>query len=188
MEDFHTLPAIIADIQKKLETAKDDTQEFRKELKDSYDKAYKEIKVLRQKINDILDELERKTILSLDNLLQTLNQSIQSDADTCSKTTDGLKKICNTINDIENIPNDLSFIAYHKTLEIVSHAQNLFKELTGTRRPLVIFNKNPSIDTTLSELSSLGSIEFVEKNLKKDNAMIIDCTLFILGRPTYVQP
>ncbi|KAH3844742.1 hypothetical protein DPMN_087004 [Dreissena polymorpha] len=118
--------------------------------------------MLRQKINEILDELERITIHHLDTLLQTLKQSLQSDTDKCLKAINGLKKIGDAMINIEKAPKDLSFIAYQKGLEMGSQAETVLKELTVNKSPSVAFHKIPGIEQTLSDFSTLGKIERVE--------------------------
>ncbi|XP_052272267.1 uncharacterized protein LOC127872861 isoform X2 [Dreissena polymorpha] len=165
----------ISDVQQKLVTAIDETREYLKKLQDSYDIACVEIKALRQKINDILDELERNTIRDLDTLLHTRKQSLQSDTDTCLKAINSLKKIGDAINNIEKGQKDISFIAYQKGFEMSSEAENLLKELAVNKSPSVAFNKNPCIEHTLSDLSTLGSIECVEKQSYKNENFILEC-------------
>ncbi|KAH3832252.1 hypothetical protein DPMN_105533, partial [Dreissena polymorpha] len=174
--EFHKICATITNVQQELKTAIDDTQEFLKKLQGSYDKAYDEIKVFRQKINDILDELERSTIYSLETLLQTMKQSLKTDTDKCSKATNGLKKISDAITNIKTDQNDLSFIAYQRASEMVSHADNILKELTVHRSTVVTFKSNPSIDETLSGFRCLGDIKCAEKQLENNKNTILKCS------------
>ncbi|KAH3832246.1 hypothetical protein DPMN_105527 [Dreissena polymorpha] len=143
---------------------------------DSYDKAYAEIKVFRQKINDILDKLERSTIYSMDTLLQTMKQYLQSDTDKCSKATNGLKKISDAINNIKNDQNDVTFIAHQRASEMVSHADSILKELTVHRSTVVTFKSNPSIDETLSGFRCLRDIKCDEKQPDKNKTTILECS------------
>ncbi|KAH3844737.1 hypothetical protein DPMN_086999 [Dreissena polymorpha] len=165
----------ITGVQLKLETAMNDTQECLKKLQDSYDKACDEIKTLRQKINDILDKLERKTTHDLDTLLHTVKQSLQSDTDTCLKAINSLKKIGDAMNNIEKGPKDLSFIVYQKAFEMDSQAEKVLNELAVNRSPSVVFNKHPCIEQILSDLSTLGNIECAEKQTDNDKNIILEC-------------
>ncbi|KAH3735742.1 hypothetical protein DPMN_042277 [Dreissena polymorpha] len=85
-EEFMLLSAIIDSIHEQLNRKKDDFVVNLKSLEKSYNTILEKITVLRNKINDSLDLLERNTTKELDTLLATMRASIQTDIETCTES------------------------------------------------------------------------------------------------------
>ncbi|KAH3828262.1 hypothetical protein DPMN_130215 [Dreissena polymorpha] len=71
-------------------------------LEASYNKQLLEIRETRQKINTILDEIEKTTIKELDDKMANLKASLKTDVDNCSMLKNELKLLSDVIHGIVN--------------------------------------------------------------------------------------
>ncbi|KAH3776091.1 hypothetical protein DPMN_177504 [Dreissena polymorpha] len=128
-------------------------------LQVSRNKQLDEIRQTRQKINAILDKIEKNTIKELDDKMTTLKASLKTDLDNCSKLKNELKHLSDAIHDIvDKGKAELSFIASMKCLEKIRQSETYLKENAVQAKRLVTFQADIHIEQFVSTLSGLGRI------------------------------
>ncbi|KAH3768888.1 hypothetical protein DPMN_170105 [Dreissena polymorpha] len=98
-------------------------------LKNSYENILGELVIMRQKINDAYEKLEKNTIAKLDSLRIELSDSIQIDIRECLKHTDEMKSLSNVVMEIGQKDESLSFKSHQKCCKELSASNELVKEL-----------------------------------------------------------
>ncbi|KAH3776079.1 hypothetical protein DPMN_177492 [Dreissena polymorpha] len=106
----------------------------------SYNKQLDDIRQTRQKINAILDMIEKNTIKKLDDMMANLKASFKTDSDNCSKLKNELKQLSDAIHDIVD----------------KGKAELEFGAIQAER--LVTFQADIDIEQLVSKLSGLGRI------------------------------
>ncbi|KAH3776086.1 hypothetical protein DPMN_177499 [Dreissena polymorpha] len=125
----------------------------------SYNKQLDEIRQTRQKINAILDKIEKNTIKELDDMMANLKASLKTDSDNCSKLKNELKQLSDAIHDIvDKGKAELAFIASKKCLEKIRQSETYLKVNAVQAERLVTFQADIDIEQLVSKLSGLGRI------------------------------
>ncbi|KAH3844293.1 hypothetical protein DPMN_086550 [Dreissena polymorpha] len=125
-------------------------------LRTTREKAHADIKLARYQLNDILDTLERNSVQSLNTVYETLQKSLHSHLSICLKAKDDLQLIKHSIKDIDDEKYLLSFVSIAKSMELVSKAQVMLKEMPEQKHSVVEFRSNKAIEQMLFCLSGLG--------------------------------
>ncbi|KAH3768200.1 hypothetical protein DPMN_169412 [Dreissena polymorpha] len=147
---------IILETLKKLEN---DWNTNMQSLQVSYNTQLHEIRQTRQKINTILDKIEKNTIKELEDKMTTLKASLKTDLDNCSKLKNELKHLSDAIHDIvDKGKAELSFIASKKCLEKNRQSETYLKVNSVQTERLVTFQADIDIEQFVSTLSGLGKI------------------------------
>ncbi|XP_052241278.1 uncharacterized protein LOC127851509 isoform X2 [Dreissena polymorpha] len=180
LDEFHQISTTIAECEQNLETAIGDAYNWLKTLQDSYEEANGEIKDFRTKINNIFDELEKKTINSLDDMYHTIKKSIQLELETCSRIQDEFKRFKDVHKIKENPSNELVFVAYQTSLDNISQAKIILKEMAVNANPTISFENNPDFEQSLIRFSSIGNFKREVKQLKKSTNELIKCSNKVL--------
>ncbi|KAH3718406.1 hypothetical protein DPMN_061210 [Dreissena polymorpha] len=128
-------------------------------LQASYNKQLHKIHDTRQKINTILDEIEKNTVKELDDKMTILKASIKTDVDNCSKVNNELNRLSDAMHDIlDKGKVELLFIASKKCLEKVKQSETYLKENSVKVESSLSFKANSDVQRYLSKLSGLGRI------------------------------
>ncbi|XP_052275457.1 uncharacterized protein LOC127874845 isoform X6 [Dreissena polymorpha] len=148
-----------------------------KSLQFSYEEMLKEIRSKRERINASLDELEKATLMEMDEVKASLNASLKFDVDTCSRLCTELTRLSGSIQEIGKKDKDLAFIAHQKSEEMIKQAdkyQNNNSMQTEVSLKFIIYN---DIEEYLSNLSGLGHTIYITKELTMqeipDQAIIV---------------
>ncbi|XP_052285978.1 uncharacterized protein LOC127881855 [Dreissena polymorpha] len=150
---------------KDLDERTNTTEEMLKNLQDSYQIALEELKAIRKKIVDYLDDLEKKTIKELEQVLKILQESYMSDIDTCKKVKNDLQYLSGCIRDIAGKNEPLTYISYIKCLNKI----NAFKKgYPRSEKTNVLFKPNKQFEDLISKRPVFGTIS--STNLKKELA------------------
>ncbi|XP_052223446.1 uncharacterized protein LOC127839212 [Dreissena polymorpha] len=132
----------------------------------SYTKQLHEIRQTRQKINAILDEMEKTTINELDERMTSLKASIKTDVDNCNKIMIKLKQLGDVIHDIvDKGKAELTFIASKKCLEKIKQSETYLKKNTVLVESSLTFQADINVLHYLTGLSGLGKVIFSTKVL-----------------------
>ncbi|XP_052277516.1 uncharacterized protein LOC127876378 [Dreissena polymorpha] len=135
-------------------------------LQASYDEQLHQIRDTRQKINIILDRIEKTTIKELDDKINSLKVSVKTDADNCSKCKHELKQLSDVIHDIvDKGKAELTFIASKKCIEKVKQSETYLKENSVQVENTLNFQANSDVQQYLCKLSGLGRIVLGTKAL-----------------------
>ncbi|KAH3749885.1 hypothetical protein DPMN_184400 [Dreissena polymorpha] len=128
-------------------------------LQVSYNKQLNEIRDTRQKINTILDKIEQNTIKELEDKMASLNVSVQTNVDNCSKLQNELKRLSNTIHDIvDKGKAELLFIASKKCLKKIKLSETYLTDNLVQVESSLTFQADSYFQCHLSQLSCLGRI------------------------------
>ncbi|KAH3826794.1 uncharacterized protein LOC127882163 [Dreissena polymorpha] len=158
--DVQRLADTIVVEQHKLKNEIDTANECLQKLQEAYDRARTEIQIFRKKISDLLDQLERNTVQTLDTLLCKLREAIKTDIEKCSKLTEDFTSIQKTIKHVDcGRPNVQIFISNSKSTEMVLNVHTLLSKLSANRTVNINFRCNPDMEQFLSGLSDLGNVE-----------------------------
>ncbi|KAH3750258.1 uncharacterized protein LOC127847675 [Dreissena polymorpha] len=124
-----------------------------------YNKQLHEIGQTRQKINTILDEIEKTTLKELEDKMTSLKASVNTNVDNCSKLKNELTRLRDTIHDIvDKGKAELSFIASKKCLEKINQSETYLKENFVQVESSLTFHVDSDFQEHLSKLSGLGRI------------------------------
>ncbi|XP_052235162.1 tripartite motif-containing protein 66-like isoform X2 [Dreissena polymorpha] len=135
-------------------------------LKASYKKQLHEIGQTRQKINTILDEMEKTTMKELDARMTSLKASLKSDLDKIIKLKNETKQFGDAIHAIvDKGKEEIAFIASKKCLEKMKQSENFLKQNSVQIKSSLTFHADANVQQYLSKLSGLGKIAFVTKEL-----------------------
>ncbi|KAH3776080.1 hypothetical protein DPMN_177493 [Dreissena polymorpha] len=127
----------------------------------SYNNQLDEIRQTRQKINTILDKIEKNTIKELDDKMTTLKASIQTDLDNCIKLKNELKQLSDAIHAIvDKGQAELSFIATKKCLEKIKLSKTFLKKNAVQAERSLTFQADTDITQFFSKRLGLGRILF----------------------------
>ncbi|KAH3717135.1 hypothetical protein DPMN_059914 [Dreissena polymorpha] len=128
-------------------------------LQASYDKQLYVIHDTRQKINSILDNIEKNTMKELDDKLASLKASVKTDADNCSKLKNELKQLNDAIQDsVDKGKAELTFIASKKCMEKIEQSETYLKQNSFQVESSLTFQADRDFQQYLSKLSGLGKI------------------------------
>ncbi|KAH3750253.1 hypothetical protein DPMN_184773 [Dreissena polymorpha] len=124
-----------------------------------YNKQLHEIGQTRQKINTILDEIEKTTLKELEDKMTSLKASVNTNVGNCSKLENELKRFSDTIHDIADKGKaKLSFIASKKSLEKINQSETYLIENLVQVESSLTFQAESYFQQHLSKLSGLGRI------------------------------
>ncbi|XP_052235695.1 uncharacterized protein LOC127847674 isoform X5 [Dreissena polymorpha] len=128
-------------------------------LQISYKKQLHEIGQTRQKINTILDEIEKTTLKELEDKMTSLKASVNTNVDNCSKLQNELTRLRDTIHDIvDKGKAELSFIASKKCLQKINQSETYLIENLVQVESSLTFQVDSDFQQHLSNLSGLGRI------------------------------
>ncbi|XP_052225388.1 uncharacterized protein LOC127840959 [Dreissena polymorpha] len=133
-------------------------------LQSSYENILGELVSFRQKINDVLDKLEKNTIAKRDLLHKGLYQSIQSDINKCIKQTGAIKSLGDVLQEIGQKDARLSYIAKQKCSRELFASNELVKELREVHIYSMKLDFRQDILHFLSSLCSLGVLSQYNPN------------------------
>ncbi|XP_052782028.1 uncharacterized protein LOC128218402 [Mya arenaria] len=156
--EFKQLPAAVDKMRSRLDELKNDCMKDQASLKDSYKNIIAEIKALRKEINQILDELEKKTVKQLDNMMDDLEKSIKDDLETCVHMDDQLKTMIEKLQQITGKNKETnSYIGFRVCQSKLSEANSLVQEIR--QKEGMKFKSDESVLPFLRNLNSLGTVE-----------------------------
>ncbi|WAR11890.1 TRI33-like protein, partial [Mya arenaria] len=141
MADFKQLPSKVAQVITGLNEVREVRKKNQGSLKISGKSMLTKIKDLRKKLNQLLDELEKKTVEQMDIVLANLDDTLQKDIDSCTHIYDQLKALMDTIQAQDKDDEPSSYIGFRKCEKKMSEAKGLLQalstkpELTATFKP-----------------------------------------------------
>ncbi|KAH3826448.1 uncharacterized protein LOC127831990 [Dreissena polymorpha] len=109
--------------------------------------------------------MEKRTIETLNSLLDQLKAPLQDDIDKCIDALSRMKKIHDEMKNIENNTKVLTLILYRKCLEKSSAIESEKPRMVSNRIPTIKLIPDPFIERTLS-LSSFGKFIYPNEIIK----------------------
>ncbi|XP_052759926.1 uncharacterized protein LOC128202814 [Mya arenaria] len=156
--EFQQIPNKIVELQKQLENMKDARMQNSTTLKKTRDAISDEIKTIRQKINELLDNIEVTTLQDLDGMIAKLENSIKKDIETCDKITTELQNMIAVFQTKAKSSESKSYIAYRKSKDMISQANDHLHSISNIWCHNVIFQGNNLIEKLLLPIKTFGAI------------------------------
>ncbi|KAH3848013.1 hypothetical protein DPMN_090350 [Dreissena polymorpha] len=148
---------------------------FSDSLQASYTARLQEIQEMRIEINLALDKLQNATLKEMNEKMDTLNASITINVDKCSAIVKDIERLSTTVTNLKNTNDELSFIAYQKSLDIINDSESFLCENSSESELTFIFQPDLDIVQFLSKLPGFGSIVYDKPLLptcdKQDNLL-----------------
>ncbi|WAR19755.1 TRI33-like protein, partial [Mya arenaria] len=120
MDDFKQLSAKVTKVLASLNKIVEARKNNQNTLQASGKSILTTIDNLRKTLNQLLDEIEKKTVEAMDSVMSDLNGSIQMDIDQCDNLHDQLKALLDTIQAQGENNESISYIGYTKGQEKIA--------------------------------------------------------------------
>ncbi|WAR06189.1 hypothetical protein MAR_021558, partial [Mya arenaria] len=159
------LPANVSKLTAMLKQVIEDRKRSKNSLEVSRKSILTKIKALRNRLNQLLNELEENTVEQMDSVLTNLDGSLQKDIDSCTHMYDQLKVFMDKIQEsgMDNKPN--SYIGLRKCEDKIKEAKSLLQDMLPKPETKVSFKADTQAELVLSELKTLGTIQNVSEVL-----------------------
>ncbi|XP_052768870.1 uncharacterized protein LOC128209070 [Mya arenaria] len=163
MADFKQLPANVSKLTSNINQVIQDMKKKQQSVKESGKSMLKEINALRSALNQLLDELEKRTVIQMKSGLADLDDTLQKDVDSCTRIHDQINDFLDNIrsNDKGSEPN--SYICYRKCQDKMTEANSLLHKMSNKAEMSVSFNPDNRAKQLLSDLMTLGEIQTIER-------------------------
>ncbi|XP_052778114.1 uncharacterized protein LOC128215470 [Mya arenaria] len=166
--EFKQLPAAADEMRNKLDDLKDARMKDQASLKDSIKSIIAEINALRKEVNNILDQLEKKTVEQLDRLMNDLQKSVKDDLDICADMHDRLKIMIDKLQQVTRKNKETnSYIGFKKCLTKLNEAKSLVHKIERRPKEGIWFKSDESVLQFLRNLNGIGCIESVHSMPKR---------------------
>ncbi|XP_052806029.1 uncharacterized protein LOC128235267 [Mya arenaria] len=133
-------------------------------LRITYMNIMAEIKALRKEINNILDQLEKKTVELLNSMIMDLDASVKVDMEECADMHDQLKTMIEKVQQMTGKHKETSsYIGYIRLQNKLSKAKDQMKKLQNKPENIIRFKPDISLQKILRGLQVLGTIQWSEK-------------------------
>ncbi|WAR19753.1 hypothetical protein MAR_001591, partial [Mya arenaria] len=173
MDNFKHLPAKVTEALASLNIVGENRKKNQNSLQASGKSILTKIKNLKKTLNQLLDELEKKTLEAMDIVLTDLNGSIQKDIDHCNNLHDQLKALLNKIKYRGEDSESSSYIGYTKCQEKIEEVNNLLKQMSTRPEESITFQPDTQAEQLLSELKTLGNIKgYPDTQFQKNPACV----------------
>ncbi|XP_052818037.1 uncharacterized protein LOC128244062 [Mya arenaria] len=157
--EFQRIPKNIAELEKQFELMKEARMKNTTSLKKTRAAISDEIKIIRKKINEILDKIEKTTLQDLDDIIAKLENNIKKDIKTCDKMTIELQNMMAAFQTKAKSSESKSYIAYRKSQDMVSRGSDNLRSITAIECYNVTFQSKNLIEELLSSIKTFGAIE-----------------------------
>ncbi|XP_052816988.1 uncharacterized protein LOC128243321 [Mya arenaria] len=166
--EFKQLPEAVDKMRSRLDELKNAKMKDQASLKDSYKNILAEIKALRKEFNQILDELEKKTVEQLDSMKKDLEKSLKDDIEKCTHMNELLKTMIDKFRQITGKNKETNcYVGHRKCKTKLTEAQNLLHEIQEKPVETLCFKYDSSIMPFLRNLNMFGATERVISKAKR---------------------
>ncbi|WAR19781.1 hypothetical protein MAR_001619, partial [Mya arenaria] len=159
MADFKQLPAKVIKVLASLNKVSEARKKNQNSLNALGKFILRKIKNLRKTLNQLLDELEKKTVEEMYSVWADLDGSIQKDIDQCDHLYDQLKALLDKIKARDEDSESSSYIGYTKCQEKFAEVNTLLKQISTRPEATITFKPDSQAKQLLSELNTLGYIQ-----------------------------
>ncbi|XP_052781903.1 uncharacterized protein LOC128218297 [Mya arenaria] len=173
--DFKSLPGKVSELRKQLHDMEEARKRNTASLKTTRTAILVEIRAIRKKMNEILDEIERITIEELNCLVDKLEDRIKENGVNCARMDDELMDFLNFIeasNRRNNEPS--SYIGFRKCQNKIREVNGLIPRSYEIDTYAVSFRANNVLEEILSSVSSFGEIEELTMTTKLASSQHLD--------------
>ena len=155
---YSMMEVLVQNMATRLFTLQHSKEKNKKKVHTECEEILKTIDRQRARLNGKLDLLERKTLATMKQTRQTLDETLQVEADSCKHFYNTLKKLMIDLTDRRNHSSDyLAFVNYQKCRQMLLISQGLVSGQTN--QPTTIeFHQDKGIEYTLAHFESFGLI------------------------------
>ncbi|XP_052817767.1 uncharacterized protein LOC128243836 [Mya arenaria] len=157
--EFQQIPKKIAELEKQFELMKEARIKNTTSLKKTRAAISDEIKIIRKKISEILDKIEKTTLQDLDGMIAKLENNIKKDIKTCDKMTIELQNMMAAFQTKTKSSESKAFIAYRKSQDMISRGSDNLRSITAIECYNVTFQSKNLIEELLSSTKTFGALE-----------------------------
>ncbi|WAQ97290.1 hypothetical protein MAR_029980, partial [Mya arenaria] len=176
LADFKQLPANVSKLTSSLNQVIQDMKKKQQLLKTSGKSTLKEIKALRDTLNQLLEELERKTVEQMDSVLADLDETIQKDIDSCTNIHGQLKAFLDNVQSQDKGSEPSVYIGYRKCQDKMADAKKQLHEMAIKAEMTVSFQPDNHVVEILTDMLTLGNIQAdTAKDARNQSTLIDHC-------------
>ncbi|WAR01263.1 TRI33-like protein, partial [Mya arenaria] len=157
MPYFKEFPANVTKVTTSLDQVREARKKNQNSLKASGQSMLTKVKALRTSLNQLLDELEKRTVEEMDSVLADLDGSLQKDINACTHIHDQLRALLDNIVAQDEDSESSSFIGYRKCQDKMTEANRLLQEISTKPELIVNFQLDTHAEQFLSDLKTLGA-------------------------------
>ncbi|WAR05171.1 TRI33-like protein [Mya arenaria] len=143
--DFKQLQANVTKVTNTLNQVTEARKKNQNSLKASGKSMLTKIKTLRSSLNQLLDELEKKTVEQMDSVLADLDGSLQKDIDHCDLLHDQLKALLDYVQIQGKDSESSSYIGHRKCQEKMDEANKVLHDMSPKPEETVTFKPNTHV-------------------------------------------
>ncbi|XP_052778639.1 uncharacterized protein LOC128216088 [Mya arenaria] len=160
---FQQITKMMAEVQERLEKMKESHVKNTTSLKRTRSAISDEIKTKRNKINTILDNIEKTTLGNLEEMITELDESLKTDIKTCTQMNIQLQHMIDTFQMKAESSESKSYIAYRKSQDFISQANYHLRGKSVIESFNVTFQENYLIEELLSLIKIFGKQTLIAK-------------------------
>ncbi|WAR04269.1 TRI33-like protein, partial [Mya arenaria] len=157
MDDFKQLPANVTKVTASLNQVSEARKKNQNSMNSSGKSMLTKIKTLRSSLNEVLDELEKRTEVQMNSVLADLDGSLQKDIDHCDFLHDQLNALLDSVQLQTKESN--SFIGFRKCKDKMAEANSILREMDNKQEATITFQPDTRVQQLLSDLKALGTIQ-----------------------------
>ncbi|XP_052781151.1 uncharacterized protein LOC128217798 [Mya arenaria] len=179
--EFKRLPQQIADIQsqiKKLQETREKNQQF---IRDCRAQIVLEIRALRRKIDQVLDQLEQNTIKELDVLVATFEEQIKKDIAQSAQLSKDMTSLADSMTKTKT-NNSLAYVGYSRCQKLITETKAFLEDNTSKQEVELAFVLHTGLTDLIDSLMSLerfGEITYMSHVFKVENVKHVNAALKI---------
>jgi len=156
--EFKELPARVSEIKKHLQNARQSLEDNKKAVDKSGDDCLQQLKSLRDKLNAIIDRLEKQTVTEIEKGRSSVSVMIQADVDRIDDVTERLQKLFIGMTAAGENNEATSYIGYIKYDDLIWKANVLLQEIDNKDDYKMSFQPFTGITEHLSSIELLGEV------------------------------
>ncbi|WAR25650.1 hypothetical protein MAR_011354 [Mya arenaria] len=157
-EEFKKLPDEVEELRNQLQEFKESREKSKENIETSRDNVLENIKAFREKMNGLLDVIEKNTIKEMKIVMAPLVESLTNDVDKCEDMRDRLKRLIDDIKTKTTTSESLSYVGFTKCKSLMSEANSVCKEMITTKDYELVFQPGTNVETTVSSIDIFGDI------------------------------
>lgn len=147
----------------KLEELVKSKQKVREDTKEVKSSCLKEIKALREEINEILDQLEKASVDEVEETFAQLDKNFQDELNQMQEMLDKLAKCRTSYQLSQNNPSQ-NFVSTKVSEKVISESEHVVASTNNEKRSLPRFAKNKIMLNFLHDMKSLGKTRQLKRN------------------------
>ena len=156
--EYKELPARVCEIKKHLQNARKSLEDNKKAVDKSGDDCLQQLKSLRDKLNTIIDRLEKQTVTEIEKGKSSVGVKIQTDVDKIDDVTERLQKLSDDLNAAGENNEATSYIGCITVDDVIWKAKVLLQDINNKDNYAMTFKPVTGITEYLSSLEMLGEV------------------------------